>query len=224
MRPVPVIFGVLTLALAWLDLFPKAQGAFFAHMAVHMSVVAVAAPLLAIGLAGGSFDPVRRAPALFSPILASLLELAIVWLWHTPLLHHAARNQLSAFAAEQSAFLLSGFTLWISVLGGEPPARAGRRAEGIVALLLTAMHMTLLGALFALSPRPFYAHGPHSGDLSPLDDQHLGGVIMLIAGGVSYLAGGLWLAKGLLGDRQSAMQTRPRQLRQPSDPARQYLH
>jgi putative membrane protein len=38
--------------------------------------------------------------------------------------------------------------------------------------------------------------------LPPLDDQHLGGAIMLLVGGVAYLAGGVWLTAGLLRARQ----------------------
>ena len=60
------------------------------------------------------------------------------------------------------------------------------------------MHMTLLGALLALTPRPLYAHAGGSRGLTPLEDQHLGGAIMLLVGGLSYLAGGLWLTAGLL--------------------------
>ena len=130
--------------------------------------------------------------------MASLLELDVVWIWHTPALHQAGRNHTVAFVAEQTTFLLSGFILWISVFGGDSATRANRSGSGVVALLLTAMHMTLLGALLALSPRPLYAHFHGLETLSPLDDQHLGGAIMLIVGGVSYLAGGLWLSAGLL--------------------------
>ncbi|HEX6623277.1 MAG TPA: cytochrome c oxidase subunit II [Pyrinomonadaceae bacterium] len=46
--------------------------AFFAHMTMHMGVVALAAPLVALGVAGARFDPVRRAPALFAPVSASI--------------------------------------------------------------------------------------------------------------------------------------------------------
>ena len=199
MRRIPLLLGIATLALAWLSpLAHVASHAFFAHMTVHMSVVAVAAPLLAIAVAGGPWDPVRRTPALYPPLMASLLELAVVWIWHTPALHQAARNHSMAFVAEQATFLLSGFILWISVFGGDSATRANRSASGVVALLLTAMHMTLLGALLALSPRPLYAHFHCLETLSPLDDQHLGGAIMLIVGGASYLAGGLWLSAGLL--------------------------
>ena len=52
--------GLLILAGIWLGPLPQlAQHSFSAHMAMHMGVVAIAAPFLALGIAGGSFDPVR---------------------------------------------------------------------------------------------------------------------------------------------------------------------
>lgn len=200
MKVAPFVLGTLTLFVAWFVPWMSGAGhTFSGHMIVHMSVVAVAAPLLALALGGGRFDPARIAPAMFSPLLASLVELGVVWLWHTPVLHSAARSGGAPLLAEQGTFLVSGFLLWMSCFGGDPQHRSARGASGIIALLLTAIHMTLLGALLALSPRPLYAsvHG-HSG-LSPLEDQHVGGAIMLIVGGVSYLAGGLWLSLELLG-------------------------
>ncbi|HXG67992.1 MAG TPA: cytochrome c oxidase assembly protein, partial [Blastocatellia bacterium] len=76
-----------------------------------------------------------------------------------------------------------------------------RRAAGVVGLLLTSMHMTLLGALLALTPRPLYHHAAGFSGLTPLEDQHLGGAIMLLVGGISYLAGGCGLTVGLLRSR-----------------------
>ena len=196
--------GALLLLAIWLGPLPGfAPHAFWAHMVMHMGVVAVAAPLLAVGVAGTTVDPVRLAPALFSPIPASVLELVIVWAWHAPALHHAARRSEGIMAVEQSMFLVAGLLVWLSAFGGGAKLRAARRAAGIVALLLTSMHMTLLGALLALTPRPLYVHTA-SGSLSPLGDQHLGGAIMLIVGGASYLAGGLWLTVRVLQHRQPA--------------------
>jgi putative membrane protein len=62
------------------------------------------------------------------------------------------------------------------------------------------MHMTLLGALLALSPRPLYSHMEGYSELTAIDDQNLGGAIMLLVGGLSYLLGGLWLTGRLLRD------------------------
>jgi putative membrane protein len=184
--------GLLLLAVLWLGPLPALAGrSFSAHMTLHMGVVAFAAPLLALGLAGARSDPVRRWPALFPPLPASLVELVVVWAWHAPVPHHAARQGGWALVAEQGTFLLAGLLVWLSAFGGEPARREDRAGAGIVALLLTSMHMTLLGALLALATRPLYHHGA-------LDDQHLGGAIMLLAGGTAYLLGGLWLTAGLL--------------------------
>jgi putative membrane protein len=207
MRRVWLILGLLALAAAWLGPLPQlARSAFFAHMTMHMGVVALAAPLLALGAAGGRLDPVRKAPKLFAPVPASILELVVVWAWHAPALHHAARHSAAWLVVEQGMFLLSGLFVWLSAFGGDSSRGRSRRAAGVVGLLLTSMHMTLLGALLALSPRPLYAHAGGFAQLEPLEDQHLGGAIMLIAGGVSYLAGGLWLTVGLL--RGAALEAR----------------
>lgn len=199
-RPIPLSLGLATLAIAWLaPLSELVPGAFSAHMTMHMAVVAIAAPLVAVGIAGSRFDPVTRAPSLFPPVPWSLAELVIVWAWHTPALHHAARHTPAMFVVEQASFLFGGLVVWLSAFGGGPLRRAERTGAGVLALLLTSMHMTLLGALLALAPRPLFAHHGHGhGLVSPLDDQHLGGAIMLLVGGVAYLAGGLWLAARLL--------------------------
>jgi len=202
--------GVLALALAWLGpLASLAPGPFSAHMMMHMGVVALAAPLLALGLGATRYDPVARFPRVFAPIPASIVELIAVWGWHAPALHHFARHTALGLALEQATFLLSGLWVWLAAFGGAGPARAERAAQGGVALLLTSMHMTLLGALLALPPRALYAAHAHAGHahdsaLGPLEDQHLGGAIMLTAGGIAYLAGGLALAIEILRRRVRA--------------------
>ncbi len=208
MRRALLILGALILAAIWMGPLPRlARTAFFAHMTMHMGVVAVAAPLLALGIAGGRLDPVRRAPGLFAAvstsILASLLELVVVWAWHAPVPHHLARQSAAGMAAEQGMFLAAGLLLWLSAFGGDVsrsgnPRNGSRTAAGVVGFLLTSMHMTLLGALLALAPRPVYAHAVGLFGLTPLEDQQLGGAIMLLVGGISYLAGGLSLMVGLL--------------------------
>ena len=200
MRIALLALGLLTLLCAWLGplgaLWP---GPFAAHMTMHMGVVAVAAPLLAFGVRGTRFDPVRKAPRLFAPIPASVLELVVVWAWHAPALHHAARHSLAGLVLEQGTFVLSGVFVWVSAVGGSVAQRQERAGAGILALLLTSMHMTLLGALLALPPRPLYAHAhAATAHFSALEDQHLGGAIMLGVGGIVYLAGGLWLTASLL--------------------------
>lgn len=201
---------------------------FSAHMLAHMLVVAVAAPLLAIGVAGGPWDPVKRRPQMFSALLASMLEFVAVWMWHTPSLHHAARLHLGYWIAEQLTFLGAGLFLWLAAWGGDASLRRQRSAAGITGLLLTSMHMTLLGALIALSKRTLYDHGAaHSAHApsqmqehvrplgiganaahlheigAPLMDQQMGGVIMIFLGASSYLVGGVLLGRAALAGRFS---------------------
>lgn len=200
MRTLWLLLGVCTLLVVWLWPLERApMGPFSVHMTVHMGVVAVAAPLLTLAIVGSRLDPVQRWPRFFPPIPASLVELVIVWAWHAPALHHAARHTSAGLIIEQATFFGSGLLVWLSALGGGR-ARSDRAAAGVLALLLTSMHMTLLGALLALAPRPLYdhAHGAAISQLTPLQDQHLGGAIMLVVGGVAYLAGGVGLSAVLL--------------------------
>jgi putative membrane protein len=194
MRTGLLAVALSVLALLWLGPIPDLAGhSFAAHMTMHIGVVAVAAPLLALSMAGTVADPVRAVPRLLAPIPASMIELVIVWAWHVPALHRAARHEPDAFVLEQATFVVTGVLLWIAAIGGDREQRRLRAGGGIVALLFTSMHMTLLGALFALATRPLFQHMPSAAGLSPLADQQLGGVIMLLVGGASYLVGGLWL-------------------------------
>jgi len=207
MRAALLPLGLLVLAACWLispmGLLPPS---FSLHMTMHMGVVALAAPLIAFGVAGGKLDPVGKAPRLFAPIPASVVELIVVWTWHAPALHEATQHSAAALVLEQGSFLVSSLWVWLSAFGGTMRERSERGAAGVVALLLTSMHMTLLGALLALPPRPLYAHSAHGArtSLAPLTDQHLGGAIMLLGGGVSYLLGGLLLTAELLRSARTA--------------------
>lgn len=194
MRPLALTLGLAALALVWAGPL-IGSGSFAAHMIAHMGVVAIAAPLLALGLPG--------VPALVGPAVAALAEFLLVWGWHAPALRAAAETSLPATLAEQASFLAAGFLLWHACL------RAGGIA-GAVGLLFTSMHMTLLGALLALAPGPLYGEAPVTClgvTLTPAADQSLGGTVMLAVGAAVYLAGGLALVAGSLGpDRTPAGQ------------------
>lgn len=174
--------GAAVLAVAWL--LPPATPfwPFADHMARHMSVVAVAAPLLAFGLRGTALPSVP-------PLLATLIELVVVWGWHLPAAHAAAQTSAAWFAAEQASYLTAGLVLWQAVL------RPGRQLAGAGGMLLTSMHMTLLGALLILAARPLYP-SPICGGPA---DQQMGGMIMLGIGTPIYLFAGLVLTARALG-------------------------
>ena len=161
------------------------------HMAAHMIAVAIAAPLLAIGVRDSRFDPSGRWPRLAAPLPAALVEAVIVWGWHVPALRRLADHHPLWLMVEQASFLAAGLLLWSAVLAPR------HRAAGVGALLVTSMHMTLLGALIGLAPRPLYSH--HGA--AALTDQQVSGVVMLLVGGVAYLLGGLAMLGRLLQTR-----------------------
>lgn len=178
--------GVAILLFAWAGPLPSLiHDSLAAHMWLHMTVVGIGVPVLAIGAVQLRGDlPLPTALT----IAASLVDLVVIWIWHAPALHHAARTDVSVLVLEQASFAGAALLVWLVALRGP-------RIAGALTLFFTSMHMTLLGALIALAPRPIYAgHAHGGGGLDPLVDQQVGGVIMLAIGGVVYLAGGLWLA------------------------------
>jgi putative membrane protein len=195
MKPVTLAAGLGLLVMIWGGpLLSEDRASFAAHMLAHMGVVALASPLLAVAIAGTRWDFSGVHPALAVP--AMILEFAVVWGWHAPAMRLLASSSAAGAFAEQASFLAAGVLLWVCCIG-----RAGSPAAGAFALLLTSMHMTLLGALLALAPRPLFGDGTVTCLGFPLDaaqDQHLGGVLMLLIGGAVYLAGGLSLVARLL--------------------------
>ena len=199
MRPAFLAAGLVTLGLVWLGPLPGWAGpSFSAHMLMHLGVLAIAAPLLALGM-GSRLLPGSLSPAV--PLLASAIELLVVSLWHVPAAHEAARANGLVMALEQASFLACGLLLWCTALrdpGFETSQQRNTAAAGVAALLITSMHMTLLGALIALSPRELYRCAPLGEGWAPIADQQLGGALMLIATSTIYLVAGLFQLRRIL--------------------------
>jgi len=196
MKRISLTAGLALLPIAWL--LAGSDIGMIGHMAGRMMSVALAAPLVAYGLSGSSVDPAARWPHIVTPMMMMLVELVTVWLWHLPALRIAAQSSIIVMVIEQACFLAAGLLLWSAVI------HTPQRAAGIGALLLTSMHMTLLGVLIGLAPRPLY-HAAHHGTLAGMDtlaDQQLGGVIMLMIGAASYFLGGLALLSTILRSKE----------------------
>jgi len=232
MTRVLIFAGLAVLSLVWFGpLLTIWRESFAAHMLAHMAVVAIAAPLIALGIGstfpGGPVDSERlvsrtaerrggESRFLFSlrrplnslgtvaplslPIVASLLELVVVWGWHAPAARSWAMASTLGTVVEQASFLVAGLFLWLSCLAVCNGAIAHRFA-GAVALLLTTVHMTLLGALLALAQRPLFGLEDVTCfglTLSASEDQQLGATVMLLVGATVYLSGGVALIASVL--------------------------
>lgn len=202
MKRACLVVGLLALILIWAGpLLSAWRESFTAHMLAHMGVVAIAAPLIAIG-ASGKMPAVK--PSL--PLIASLVELVVVWGWHAPAARSWAESSIFATVLEQASFLVAGLFLWLTAI--TPASTPARDASGALALLLTSIHMTLLGALLSLASRPLYGVDDVTCFGLGLDagqDQALGGVVMLMIGVVVYLAGGVFLLSRLLSDKRERL-------------------
>ena len=191
-----LLAGLLILAGLWLGPLPAmSRTAFSAHMLLHLGVVALVAPLLAMGL-------VRSGLRLGSNMrgwmaLAFIMEMLVVWGWHAPALHEAAARHVLVFVVQQLSFLLVGLAVWLAGLA------ARERGDLLIAMFgfaLTLMHMTMLGVLLLMAPKLIYPAELCLGafGFEALEDQRFGGVLMAAWGGLAYLAGGIMLGWRLL--------------------------
>ena len=200
MRRFAFLSGFAVLVAAW-TMAAAARAGMTGHMAAHMAAVAIAAPLIACAIAGTRIDPAMRWPSIVAPLPMSVVELLVVWGWHAPAARNLAASGAAGLALEQAMFFAAGLLLWSACLGTREGDNSFRRGAGVIALLLTTMHMTLLGVLITLAPRVLYGTQGCSllgVSFPPLHDQQLGGVVMLLVGAGSYLLGGLALLFRLL--------------------------
>lgn len=199
----------LTFVAAWIALvvalspFVDAltDRSFAEHMVQHELLMVVVAPLLVLGQV---FDvcifalprPVRRGRvlsathALATPARAFGLHALAIWLWHLPAAFDAAESHAAIHAAQHLSFLGTGVLFWMGVLR---PRQRRARGVAILALFLTAVHTSALGALIAMS-RTVLSHA-YAAIPGALGDQQLAGLIMWIPGNAIYLVAALYVAR-----------------------------
>ncbi len=165
------------------DLTPQAH-----HMSLHVVLMNVAAPLLAGALA--SRLSARRLPARWLWI-ATVVQIAILWLAHLPVIHDAAMVHHSLRLAVYVALTASALAFWVACIAIAVPSRW----QTVPALAITGKLFCLLAALLVFSPRALYAAHMHGG----LEDQQLAGLLMIIACPLSYLTAGLVISVQLIG-------------------------
>jgi putative membrane protein len=190
-----------------------------AHMAQHVLLLLVAAPLLAwaapmgrilLGLPLGLGRRLgawwSRAPAvrhawrlLALPGVAWAVHALALWIWHAPPAYQAALRSPIVHALEHASFVGTALLFWWVLL--RPPTGGANHAAvqgpGAVLFVFTqAVQSGLLGALMTLAPRPWYpayaATAPLWG-LTPLEDQQIAGGSMWIPSGLVYTLAALAL-------------------------------
>jgi putative membrane protein len=199
--------GLCVLAMALFSPLDRLSAELFcAHMVQHELLMLGAAPLLVLGHPLPQFlwafprsarqgisvflhtRPVRIAwRAVSGAAAAWLLHALALWVWHVPRMFNAALADRTVHDLQHLTFLAAALLFWSALFEARAP---DQRAAGIVYLFTTTLHTGVLGALIALAPHPWYAEllQPSSHwQLTALEDQQLGGLIMWVPGCVVYV-------------------------------------
>ena len=218
----PVAIGALAvsgaggLVLATVDFGPLS-----AHMAHHIALMNVFAPLAAILLADRvrpRLGGVNRTRGVRELWWAAAVQLIVLWAWHLPSAQRWGMDSGAGQLFMHASLFLSAVVFWTMVL-----ALAGsRRWQSILALLVTGKLACLLGSLLIFAPRLLYSSAEHSHHatrtMAPLTlgDQQLAGLLMIVACPLSYLLAGVVIASQIMNELGHRPSTDfDRQLRSP---------
>ena len=157
-----------------------------AHMAQHLLIMTVAAPLMLLGV-----PSIRVPQGMLHPVVCWLAGTTTVMAWHVPSLFELGMSSAAWHAFEQATFLLAGLLFWWPVI--EPRASFTRWSQwGVpVYLFLATLPCDALSAYLTFCDRVVYphyksAHGMF--DISPLADQQFAGSMMWVWVTFVYLA------------------------------------
>jgi putative membrane protein len=207
--------GLLAILIAMESPLDRLSEDLFAiHMAQHLLLILVAAPLLVLGapvapLLWALPEASRRtvgawfrhsAALLTRPQVAFATHSLALWLWHLPVLYEAALTNRGVHILEHLSFLATAVFFWWAIVHAA-------RAIGVLYVFGLGLQSTVLGALLAFSPTPWYtAHAVSAAawGLSPIEDQQLAGLIMWVPGSSVYLAAALGLLAAWFRDSSKA--------------------
>jgi putative membrane protein len=123
-----------------------------------------------------------------APVSAWLISALALWVWHAPWLFARAIENDWVHAAQHASFFLTALLFWWPLVNGAPSMGYG---GALVYVFTTTMHTSILGALLTFARTPWYAPYVSTAplwNLTALEDQQLGGLIMWIPAGTLLLA------------------------------------
>jgi cytochrome c oxidase assembly factor CtaG len=209
--------GWTAAALALLSpLHSYAEELFAVHMAQHLLLISVAAPLLLLanpmpavlwGLSPGLRAAAGRALApdgaalralklLTRPPLAWCLFVFNLWIWHLPVVYQAALGNEPLHYLQHATFFGTAVLFWWPVIGPAPLRSRMRYTVRMLYVFLAWLPNSLLGALLTFSePLAYYQARPRHWGLDAMTDQQLAGLLMWIPGDLVYAAAMLALLR-----------------------------
>ena len=184
------------------------------HMTQHLLLIAVAAPLLALGAPftlalrtasrgarQGFVLPVlhsRVARVLTRPWLIGVLYAAALFLTHFTGFYNLALSNNTVHDCEHLIYVVLAFLLWVLLAGADPIPGRPSHGHRLLLLLLLMPVAAFIGVIFIVAPHvlyPYYATLPPPwGGLSALHDQAAAGVIMWVPSQAETIAAALLIA------------------------------
>ncbi len=185
--------ALVILALAFVSpLDHGAEVSFTLHMAQHLLLMLVLAPLVALAAPAGLLGWLRRrrvlGPAvrtLWSPLPAFGLYHLVLFVWHIPMIYDASVRQDGLHLLQHASFLLGGLAFWGVIAAPDPRLVQATIGQRVVMVLAANILGWVLSFILAIAERPLYAvyaEGPHPWGLDALTDMRLGGAVMWVAG------------------------------------------
>jgi putative membrane protein len=172
---------------------------FSAHMIQHMLLIFAMPPLLLHGTPGWMLRPLiadarlrRLGRRLTRPAATFAIFNIVLVAWHLPPLYNLAMERHPVHIVEHLMMMAASVILWWPVLS--PLAELPRAAYPVQLLYLfvVGLPMVMVAIFIAMAQDllyPFYASAPRIWEaLTPQADQHLGGIIMWIPGGLVFLS------------------------------------
>lgn len=231
-RLVAYLSGLVIIGLALMSPIDiLAQQLFMMHMIQHLLLIMIAPPLLLIanpmpfmlwGLPTAWRRPVGKAIGRLlhresesRRWLRSVTSPGVIWLfwvisvigWHDPHAYDAALSHQFIHDIEHLSFFAAGMLYWWHVTGAGPRIHKQIGLIGRIAFVLAAIPPNMaLGAVLAFVNEPIYTYYtavPRLWNLSVIDDQRIGGVIMWVPGSMMYIIAALILAARLLGQEET---------------------
>ena len=191
-------FALLSLVIGVAALDAAPLGPFARHMAQHILTMSVVAPLAALALLAAAHQGTRLfasgQPAALA--LATTSQLVLLWGWHAPGAIETALHATGMHLLMQLSLSAAARWFWLEVLSD----RGVFRWHALLALLVTGKLFCLLGVLLVFAPRVIYAartstHGHDAAfAVDALADQHLAGLLMVIACPLTYVLAGVIIA------------------------------
>jgi putative membrane protein len=178
-----------------------AQHMFFVHRAAHFVLHHLGAFLIALGAAGPTIRagmPRFLAPVLDAravrgamnfmqhPAIAPVLFVGLLYFWLIPAIHTRVMLDANLYDLMNWTMALNGIAFWSLVLDPrpKPPARLSSLMRALMILLIELPQM-VLGAILSLSMTDYYPVYTICGrifDMTALNDQHYGGLIVWLPG------------------------------------------